>query len=114
MQIMLKQFPTLNLINASACAIEMANPVFEKNAMIVAYPNPFSQQTRIEFKAEAGHTLVQLLDSTGTVIKLLVDANFSYAGMNSVTLHGNDLLAGVYYIRIQNGVHQYVKTIIKL
>lgn len=113
-EIMLKQFPTLNLINSSACAIEMKNPVFEKNAMIVAYPNPFSNQSRIEFKTEGGHTLVQLVDTSGTVIKILVDATYSYAGMNSVTLIGNDLKAGVYYIRIQNGIHQYVKTMIKL
>lgn len=113
-QIMLKQFPTLNLINASACAVEMSNPVFEKNPMIVAYPNPFAQQTRIEFKTEGGHTLVQLIDASGTVIKLLVDANYSYAGMNSVTLLGGDLRPGVYYIRIQNGVYQYVKTLIKM
>ena len=114
LQVMLKQYPTLNLINASACAVEIDNPVFEKNPMIVAYPNPFVQQSRIEFKTEGGHTLVQLLDATGTVIKLLVDANYSYAGMNSVTLQGSTLQPGVYYIRIQNGIHQYVKTIIKM
>jgi len=114
LEIMLKQYPTLNLINASACAVEMKNPVFEKNAMIVAYPNPFSNQSRIEFKTEGGHTLVQLLDTSGTVIKLLVDATYSYAGMNSVTLVGDALKPGVYYIRIQNGIHQYVKTIVKL
>ena len=114
LQVMLKQYPTLNLINASACAVEMENPVFEKNPMIVAYPNPFMHQSRIEFKTEGGHTLVQLLDATGTVIKLLVDTNYSYAGMNSVTLQGTQLQSGVYYIRIQNGIHQYVKTIIKL
>ena len=113
-EIMLKQFPTLNLINASACAVEMKNPVFEKNPMIVAYPNPFGQQSRIEFKTEGGHTLVQVLDASGTVIKLLVDATYSYAGMNSVTLLGSDLKPGVYYIRIQNGIHQYVKTIVKI
>ena len=113
-EIMLKQFPTLNLINASACAVEMKNPVFEKNAMIVAYPNPFSNLSRIEFKTEGGHTLVQLLDTSGTVIRLLVDATYSYAGMNSVTLIASDLKPGVYYIRIQNGIHQYVKTIIKM
>ena len=97
-QIMLKEYPTLNLINASACAAEMNNPVFEKNAMIVAYPNPFTQLSRIEFKTEGGHTLVQLLDASGTVIKLLVDATYSYAGMNSTTLIGSDLKPGVYYI----------------
>lgn len=113
-EIMLKDFPTLNLINASACAVETKNPVFEKNAMIVAYPNPFSLQSRIEFKTDGGHTLVQVLDASGTVIKLLVDATYNYAGMNSVTLLGGDLKPGVYYIRIQNGIHQYVKTIIKM
>lgn len=113
-QIMLKEYPTLNLINASACAAEMNNPVFEKNAMIVAYPNPFTQLSRIEFKTEGGHTLVQLLDASGTVIKLLVDATYSYAGMNSTTVLGSDLKPGVYYIRIQNGILQYVKTIMKM
>lgn len=113
-QIMLKEYPTLNLINASACAAEMNNPVFEKNAMIVAYPNPFTQLSRIEFKTEGGHTLVQLLDASGTVIKLLVDATYSYAGINSTTVLGSDLKPGVYYIRIQNGIHQYVKTIMKM
>lgn len=114
LQIMIKQFPSLNLFNASTCAMEMANPLFEKNAMIVVYPNPFTNQTRIEFKTDGGHTLVQLLDTTGTVIKVLVDTSFSYAGMNSVTLLGGQLLSGVYYIRIQNGLQQYIKTIIKL
>ena len=113
-QIMLKQFPTLNLINASACAAEMNNPVFEKNAMIVAYPNPFSHQARVEFKTEGGHTLVQLIDASGIVVKILVDATYSYAGMNSVTLISGGLKPGVYYIRVQNGVHQYIKTIIKM
>jgi uncharacterized protein (DUF1501 family) len=113
-EIMLKPFGTLNLINASACSVEIKNPLFEKNTMIIAYPNPFSNQSRIEFKTEGGHTLVQLLDTSGTVIKLLVDATYSYAGMNIITLIGSDLKSGVYYIRIQNGIHQYVKTIIKL
>ena len=113
-EIMLKPFGTLNLINVSASAAEIKSPVFEKNTMIIAYPNPFSNQSRIEFKTEGGHTLVQLLDTSGTVIKLLVDATYSYAGINSVTLIGSDLKSGVYYIRIQNGIHQYVKTIIKL
>jgi hypothetical protein len=34
--------------------------------------------------------------------------------MNSVTLFGSNLPAGVYYLRLQNGINQYVKTIIKM
>jgi hypothetical protein len=114
LQIMLKKFPTLPLINASVCGVAMESSVFSGNSMINNYPNPFNAFTRIEFKTNGGPTLLQLLDTTGAVIKILIDTTYAYAGMNSYTLFGNNLHAGVYYIRVQNGVNQYVKTIIKL
>ena len=114
LQIMLKKYPTLPLINASVCGVAMENSTFAGNTMISNYPNPFSAQTRIEFKTTGGATLVQLLDTTGSVIKILVDTSYAYAGMNSVTLFGSNLPAGVYYLRLQNGINQYVKTIIKM
>ena len=114
MQIMLKQYPTMPLINASVCGVAMENSTFAGNTMISNYPNPFTSQTRIEFKSAGGATLVQLLDTSGSVIKILVDASYPYAGMNSVTLFGSNLPAGVYYLRLQNGINQYVKTIIKM
>ena len=114
MQIMLKQYPIMPLINASVCGVAMENSTFAGNTMISNYPNPFSAQTRIEFKTAGGATLVQLLDTSGTVIKILVDMSYPYAGMNSVTLFGSNLPAGVYYLRLQNGINQYVKTIIKM
>jgi hypothetical protein len=114
LQIMLKKFPTLPLINASVCGVAMESSVFAGNSMINNYPNPFNAFTRIEFKTNGGPTLLQLLDTTGAVIKILIDTTYAYAGMNSYTLFGNNLHAGVYYIRVQNGINQYVKTIIKL
>jgi uncharacterized protein (DUF1501 family) len=114
MQVMLKKYPTLPLFNASVCGVAMENSTFAGNTMISNYPNPFSAQTRIEFKTAGGATLVQLLDTSGTVIKILVDMSYPYAGMNSVTLFGSNLPAGVYYLRLQNGINQYVKTIIKM
>ena len=114
LQIMLKKYPTLPLINASVCGIAMENSVFSGNSMINNYPNPFNAFTRIEFKTNGGPTLLQLLDTTGAVIKVLIDTTYAYAGMNSYTLFGNNLHAGVYYIRVQNGVNQYVKTILKV
>jgi hypothetical protein len=114
MQIMLKQYPTMPLINASVCGVAMENSTFAGNTMISNYPNPFTSQTRIEFKSAGGATLVQLLDTTGSVIKVLVDMSYPYAGMNSVTLFGSNLPAGIYYLRLQNGINQYVKTIIKM
>lgn len=93
---------------------EMDNPVFEKNPMFFLYQNPFIQVSKIEFKTKGRQTLVQLLDVKRTVIKLLVESNYIFAGMNSVRLQGMQLQFSVYYIRIQNGIYQYIKTIIKI
>ena len=113
-QIMYKEFPILPLINSSVCGITQENSIFATNSVINNYPNPFSNNTRIEFKTDGGATLLQLLDNTGLVIKILVDTSYTYAGTNSVTLFGSSLTAGVYYIRLQNGINQHVKTIIKM
>jgi hypothetical protein len=61
-----------------------------------------------------GHTLLQLLNNSGAVIRVLVDGVFNYDGTNSYTLYDNVLPPGVYYIRMQNGIEQHIKSIIKL
>jgi hypothetical protein len=113
-EIMLKQFPTLPLINASVCGATDKNSTFSKEALIYNYPNPFTSQTKIEFKTNGGHTLLQLLDGSGTVIKLLVEATYSFPGMNSYTLYTSSLNSGVYYLRLQNLDKSFVKAIIKM
>ena len=82
--------------------------------MITNYPNPFTTRTQIEYKVNAGHALLQLLDSSGTVLKILVDAVFNYPGTNSYAFYDNSLLPGIYYIRLQNEMEQHVKAIIKV
>ena len=113
-EILLKEFSTLPLINASACGVNNKNSTFAKEALVYNYPNPFSSQTKIEFKTNGGPTLLQLLDGSGTVIRLLIDATYNFPGMNSYNLYGAGLSPGVYYIRLQNMDKTYVKTIIKM
>jgi uncharacterized protein (DUF1501 family) len=113
-QILTKQFPILPLINASVCGINDTASTFAKDALIYNYPNPFSNFTKIEFKTIGGHTLLQLLDGAGTVIRVLVEANYNYAGMNSFSLYSNGLIPGVYYLRLQNETKVFVKAIIKM
>jgi len=113
-EILLKQFPTIPLINASVCGVNDKNSTFAKPALIYNYPNPFSTVTKIEFKTNGGHTLLQLLDGSGTVIKLLVDATYNFPGMNSYNLYGASLSPGVYYIRMQNVDKTSIKAIIKM
>jgi hypothetical protein len=115
LQVMYKQFPILPIINASACSVVgIENPASRKPGMINCYPNPFKTSTQIEFKVSVGHTLLQLLNNSGAVIKVLVDGVFNYDGTNSYTLYDNVLPPGVYYIRMQNGIEQHIKSIIKL
>lgn len=113
-EILLKNYPTLPLINASVCGINDKNSVFAKEALIYNYPNPFVNVTKIEFKTNGGHTLLQLIDGSGAVIRLLVEATYNFPGMNSFILYGSDLMPGVYYIRLQNLDKVYVKTIVKM
>ncbi len=114
LQVMYKQFPILPIINASVCGTAIATTETKGNAMITNYPNPFTTRTQIEYKVEAGHSLLQLLDSAGAVLRILVDSVFNYAGTNSYAFYDNSLTPGVYYIRLQNGVEQHIKSIIKL
>jgi hypothetical protein len=114
LQILNKKFPTIPIINASICGINNPNTVFAKEALIYNYPNPFTAQTKIEFKTNGGHTILQLLDGSGTLIRILIEATYSFAGLNSYILYGDNLPSGVYYIRLQNLDRVSVKAIIKM
>jgi len=114
LQIMNKQFPTIPIINASVCGINNPNSIFAKDALIYNYPNPFTNQTKIEFKTNGGHTLLQLLDGSGTLIKILLEATYNFAGMNSYMFYGDNLPSGVYYVRLQNLDKVFVKAIVKM
>jgi len=113
-EILLKQFPIMPLINASVCGANNKNSIFSKESLIYNYPNPFSNLTKIEFKTQGGHTILQLLNGAGIVVKLLVDTTYNFAGTNSYNLYGAGLSPGVYYIRMQNGDKIFVKAIIKI
>jgi uncharacterized protein (DUF1501 family) len=113
-EILLKQFPTIPLINSSVCGINDKNSIFSKESLIYNYPNPFTNMTKIEFKTNGGHTSLQLLNGEGTVIQMLVEANYNFAGTNSYNLYGASLSPGVYYIRMQNVDKVFVKAIVKM
>lgn len=113
-EVLLKQYPTLPFINASVCGIYNNSSAFAKNEIIFCYPNPFTNFAKIEFRTNGGHTLVQLIDGGGTVIKQLVEANYNFPGINSCNLYGSSLISGVYYIRLQNEDKIAVKAIVKM
>jgi len=110
-RVMLKNFQDLPLTKIGTCST--LNPVGNPESLVVVYPNPFHKTVTIQFKTGGGHTLVQILDGAGRMVKILLDRDFN-AGTYRVDFDGEHLPAGIYYVRLQNMVVQQVKSIIKV
>jgi uncharacterized protein (DUF1501 family) len=108
-QVMLKNFQTMPLVNAASCkkAVNLSGETLVSN-----YPNPFVSSTVITFKTNGGHTLIQIIDTTGRVITNLVDQTYS-AGTYTVTFNAGTIPSGIYYVRLQNMSVQQVRAMIK-
>jgi uncharacterized protein (DUF1501 family) len=109
--VMLKNFQNMPLTKVGTCSV--LNPVGNADQLIVAYPNPFHTNVGIQFKTMGGHTLIQVLDGAGRLVKILVDRDFEQ-GTYRVDFDGENLPAGIYYVRLQNQVIQQVKSIVKI
>ena len=109
-QIMLKNFQLLPLVNAGGCQ----KPInLSGESLVSNYPNPFNSSTVITFKTDGGHTMVQIMDTSGKVITTLTDREYT-AGTYSVVFDSGLLPSGVYYARLQNMAIQQVRTMLKV
>jgi uncharacterized protein (DUF1501 family) len=110
-QVMLKNFQLLPVVNSATCRI--VDPNQSGRLLISNYPNPFTTSTTVQFTTAGGHTLVQIMDALGRVIKVLVDIEYPVAGNYRVPFETSNLVAGVYYARFQNLTVQQVHTMVK-
>jgi uncharacterized protein (DUF1501 family) len=111
--IMLKDFPNIPLcINAACGATGIDDVINDGDQLIINYPNPFVERTSITFNTKGGHTLVQVMDTMGRVIRTLTDKTYT-SGTYTVTFDGYGLPVGVYYARFQNGATQQVRPMLK-
>lgn len=111
-QVMLQNFQNLPLVNTAACSTVVPNT--SGVTLIDNYPNPFTSSTTIRFNTAGGHTLVQIIDTSGRVIATPVDRDFSLAGNYTVAFNSGALPSGVYYARFQNGAVQQVRSMLKV
>lgn len=88
------------------------DPTFD--AIISNAPNPFTETTTIRFKTEGGHTLIQIIDTLGRVIRTLLETDYPNAGVYNVSFDSGGLPTGIYYARLQNGVIQKVRPMLKV
>lgn len=108
--IMLKNFQSLPIISNSASCNPANNPNLNAGRKIIDnYPNPFQYSTTIEYETAGGHTLIQVFDVQGRLIKTVLDA-MRTPGRFRMTFENEGYPAGIYYARLQNGTDQQVRT----
>lgn len=117
-QVMLKDFQQLPLVKSGACGVVTSTNTFISQdsinrQLVTIYPNPFHTYITVEFNTIGGHTLIQLIDGAGKIVKTILDREYT-PGKFRIDFDGGYLSAGVYYIRFQNQVFQQVRSVIKV
>jgi uncharacterized protein (DUF1501 family) len=112
--IMLRNFQEISLCANLNCAGMKPDDILRRagDELIINHPNPFVQSTSITFHTQGGHTLIQIIDQLGRVIKVLADNEYT-PGSYTISFNGSGLSAGVYYARLQNGSIQQVRSMLK-
>jgi len=112
--ILFNNFQKLNLCNDGYCkALGTGGPNPSGENLISNYPNPFVESTTIKFTTKGGHTLVQIIDMLGRVVKTPIDRDYT-PGTYTTNFDSGGLPTGVYYARFQNGPIQQVKSMLKV
>lgn len=112
--IMLKSFQSLAVVNGASCNLTGIDDLNRTAGitLISNYPNPFTESTSIKFKTRGGHTLIQVIDALGRVIKTVVEKEYA-PGEYTITFNSYGLPTGVYYARLQNGPISQVRAMLK-
>lgn len=112
--VMLKNFQSMNVIKKTAPCMSSSPDIINPNAgknIISNYPNPFQTSTTISYESFGGHTLIQIFNTEGKLIKTLVDMEMN-AGTHKVTFENEGYLPGIYYARLQNNSIQQIRTML--
>ena len=95
---------------------ENADVSFEhvEESTVVAYPNPFTSTSTIEFTAAVdGNVLVQVVDMKGAVFANLYNGNAVEHQVYRFTVDGSSMQDGIYFVRvISNDQVQNVKLVL--
>jgi uncharacterized protein (DUF1501 family) len=110
--ILMNNFQSLNVVKNGSCTTGNPNPSGDN--LISNYPNPFTDTTTIKFVTQGGHTLIQIIDMLGRVVRTPVDRDYTTAGTYTTNFDSGSLPSGVYYARLQNGATQQVRAMLKV
>lgn len=111
--VLLKNFQSMNIVEASACGITLSQQEEVPDVQLIEnYPNPFTDFTNIRFTTRGGHTMIQIFDNMGRLVVKPIDDTF-LAGQFDVPINTSNWASGLYYARLQNGMTQEVRKMVK-
>ncbi len=111
--VLLKNYQYLPIIKSTACNMDIKELSNIGDNLIINYPNPFTNSTKITFTSAGGHVLIQIFDTSGKRIATLADTIYA-AGTYTIPFNTETLASGVYYGRLQNGALQQVRPMLKV
>ena len=78
-----------------------------------AYPNPFNPVTNISFNLpQAMHVDINILDVQGRIVDSIASDGFN-EGLNQITIDGNNLSSGLYFVQLIAGIDvKYTKILL--
>jgi hypothetical protein len=113
--ILFKDYQRLPIVSGIACGtitgIDDVNN--GSKGLITNYPNPFVDTTTLKYKTRGGHTMIQIFDTMGRLVGVPVN-NIMAGGEYTAVFDSKKLAAGIYYARLQNGVFQEVRSMLKV
>ncbi|MFN8310112.1 MAG: DUF1501 domain-containing protein [Chitinophagales bacterium] len=106
--VLLQNFQRIPMINSADCTSAVHEINNKAGVQLISNsPNPFAQSTQIKFTTGGGHTMIQIFNMEGKLIRKPIDEVMD-AGTYTVRFENEDYEPGVYYARFQNGVIQQV------
>ncbi|MFT5384648.1 MAG: hypothetical protein ACI8VT_002201 [Saprospiraceae bacterium] len=88
--------------------------LIEEDFQFMVYPNPISDQSYIQFELTHSEAInLQILNQQGKVIRTLLNGTQSL-GTHKILFAGHDLLAGVYYCRMEMEGKNVVRKLVVL
>jgi len=91
---------------------KISKPESENVTLAQNYPNPFSGETEIRFTLpETMHVQLILFNSTGVLVKTLIDAE-APAGLNTVRFKTGNLKSGIYFYQLNTAAYTQMKNMI--
>lgn len=112
--VLLDTYQPLALVDPTGC---MGTSIHDANnsagtSLLDVFPSPFTDQVTLRFDTNGDRTLVQVYGENGQVVRTLHNGPLP-PGEHRVQANLADLAPGTYYCRLQNGMRQQVKAIVK-